>query len=351
MKQEKSDLAKEEADEKLGILLALRYATISAAFTLIGVLGLFLGYVFSNAPLGNLLAGGEPILHGSLFGVLIEVFRGSIALPVYAGAVGLAEKLRVLLYFMIFALGAAIVASFALTVLAFLRTKAARTLCIVNGYVLLLIYGALSALTFLLGALIRTEYSWRILDAPTAFSFLLLFLLFAALAIAERKWRGAANCLLFLMSVTGLFAFAYPNTPFLNGFRRVFSETDPLGGSLGAMIAVFAAITAGNLLLSVLRLLSKDSFLCDAVRFALQLLAGLLILFAFLAEGTSLADFFTRQIITAVFLYLPPLACLLFSSFCASLSLGKNKEQKEETNQKEETGAPEPSETPDPHTV
>ena len=69
------------------------YAAVSAVLSLIGLLGLFLGYFTDGSTAGYAIAGGAPILKGSLWGVTVEILRGSIGIPTVNAASGLAGVL------------------------------------------------------------------------------------------------------------------------------------------------------------------------------------------------------------------------------------------------------------------
>ncbi len=307
---------------------ALFYAAFCALFSSVAVLGLFFGFFIGHAPLGVILAGGEPILEGSLLGVMVEVLRGSISAPPAGG--GLAGGLSLALYLSVFLLMISVAASLALTVLSFLRPSSARKLCLVNGSLVTLAYGLASLLSLLCGALSAEMFGWQMLDLPTALTAALSLLFLFAYAVFLRRGRGALGCVICLLTLTGIFTFVYPETALLGHLSAAFSRESELHAAVRAFCILTFAAFAANLVLSVLRLGAKGSFLPDAIRFALWLFAAFGLLIAELAAGTSVADFFMEQPLPAILLIVSPLAGLMMSAFGASLSAERKRPRAEE---------------------
>lgn len=298
---------------------SLVFALISAVFSEIAVFGLFFGYFLENAPLGRLLAGGEPILRGALFGVILEVFRGSIAPP--AGGTGLLAGLPYFLYAMIFVLAIAVVLSLAFTVGAFLKPSASRKLCYLNAHLVLLCYGALSFGALLWGALTAENFSWQLFDLPTLITSAALLLLLFFLGALARKGRSATNLFLLLVTLTGCLAYALPGTKLLSDLTAAFAGGLP--SSLAASLLILFALLLFNLAFSAARLGSGGSLLPDIARFSVWLLAVLLFVALSLSAGTTAEELFLKEPLPIVFLLVPPLAGLLIAAFSASLAAEK----------------------------
>ncbi len=297
------------------------YMVCSALFGVISLLGLFFGF-FMRGSVGALIAGGEPILHGSYLGIIVEELRGSISLP-SAETVELVSLLPVFLYFMIFALAAEVLVSLALVVLTCAKGKSARVFCTMNGFLTLFVYGILCVAGVLLGSLRQELYSWRQLDLPSLTAVLLSFCVFTAIAVARRGARGAVSALLLLINAFSVCAFIFPHTPLLSDLNLI--ATFEVGTAKRILMGFLCVVTVANLILSVLRLEHPHGAATDIFRFAVQFAAALGLTAVYLAEGSA-ADFFMDQPMAAVFLLLSPLCALLIGAFARTF------ERKEEKN-------------------
>lgn len=320
-----SSHTKEERPAEKTPAAAFLYALSAALFSLIALFGLFLGYFTENAPLGNALAGGEPIMHGSLLGVLVEVFRGSISFPAGEGS-GLRAQLPGFLYLMCFALALCIALSILSTVFAFLRPKAAARLCAASACFTIFPYAILCFGGLLLCSLSAQLFTWKLLDIPTFVTTLASFLLLGVLAAVRRGVRGALNALMLAVTFLGAFAFVFPGTPLIEDFNAAFDSAT--AGALRPLLLVYSAALFCNFVFSVLRIFAKDSFLPEAVRFGIWFFAALAVFVGYLASGTSLADFFVEQTLPSLFLLLSPLAGLLLAAFGASLTPDKREQKR-----------------------
>lgn len=275
------------------------YLAGGALFAAIASFGLFLGF-FLPSPLGALIAGGEPIFNGSLFGTLVEILRGSIAPPPLSAG-GILGAVPFLLYCACLALAFGVLLSSALAAAAFVRIKAARMLCHVNGTLVFLTYTVL----FLLGALGGTA------DLSAALPALSAAALLAILALLRRGAEGIFRVLLLACSLFSAGAFIFPASPLLSALGGLF----PLTAKSGCLLALMG-VTALNLFLSVL-LCSARGGGWDIFRFALQTASALaLSAVSFNADG---AAFFTASPAAFALLLLPPLAGLLLSVACRAL--------------------------------
>lgn len=309
--------AKEERPAANAARRATLYMVCSGLFGAIALSALFFGF-FMRGSVGTLLAGGEPILRGSYLGVIVEVFRGSIPLPSADGA-SLLSVLPVFLYFAIYALAAVTLLSPVLSVLSFLRPRAAHFLCVLNGFLVLFLHGTLCVSGVLLGALRGELFSWRQLDLPSFTAATLAFCVFAAMAIASRGLRGAASSLLLLFSATCVCAFIFPGTPLLHDLNLL-----AVGGDFWKrlFLGLLCIVMIANLILSVLRLEGRKGRNTDILRFSVQFAVALALAAVYMAE-TGAEEFFTDQLFASLFLLLSPLASLLFAAFVRTFSDGK----------------------------
>lgn len=306
-------LLSERTKEKKNAGRTLRapfYMVCSALFCVISLLGLFLGF-FMRGSVGALIAGGEPILHGSFLGVIVEVFRGSIALP-KAESAELSSLLPVFLYFMIYVLAAESLLSLVLAVCTFVKGRSARVFCTLNGFLTLFVYGTLCVAAVLLGSIRQEMYSWRQLDLPSLTAALLAFCVFSGMAVAHRGARGMVNVLLLFLGALSVCAFIFPQTPLLSDLNSI--ATGNIGVGKRLILGFYLIITIANMILSVLRLERPRTQAVDIFRFAVQFAAALGVAAAYLAEGTIL-DFFMQQPLASLFLLLSPLCAMLVSIF------------------------------------
>lgn len=347
-----SDRTKEEKTWSGRTLRAPFYLVCSALFCAIALSGLFLGYLMRGS-VGALVAGGEPILHGSYLGLIVEVLRGSISLP-HAESTELSALLPVFLYFMVYALAIGVLVSILLTVLTCVRKRSARFYCTLNGFLVLFLYGVLCVAAVLLGSLKQEIYSWRQLDLPSLAAVLLAFGVFSVMSIARRGARGVLNVFLLLVNALSVCAFIFPQTPLLSDLNLIASPG--IGDGKRILMGFYLIVTIANLILSVLRLERPRTQAVDIFRFAVQFGAALGLTAAYLAEG-SIADFFMNQPLASIFLLLSPLCAMLVSVFARTF--GHSAAEKKaptviapavmpETAEAPEPAAPETTEVPEP---
>lgn len=292
---------------------ALLYALLSAGMALVGVAGLFIGYFLRGAPLGRILAGGEPILRGALLGVMIEALRGSLAAPAIGS--GLAGVLPRVLYLLVYVLMAAVVSSFALTAAAFLMPRSAKTFAFASGYFLLFSYGFLFFGVLCCAAASGKLRSEDLFDLPTLIPFFLLAMIFSATGVARRGGRAVSNGVFFLFSCFSLFAAAFPRTPLLESLDRAVSAPAAFESVL---VLLLYAVLVLNFLLSVLRLNAGGRYAADMVRFGLQLFAVLAVSATYFSAEGGYFGFFLGQPLSAALLILLPLAGFLLAAFTAA---------------------------------
>lgn len=259
------------------------YLLGGSLFAALALFGLFSGF-FLDAPLGRLVAGGEPIFRGSLFGVIIEIVRGSIPLPAWES--GLAG-LPFYLYIMSAALGFSVLLELALSALSFARPKGARRICFFNGGLTVLAYGVL-----LLAGLVQGGLSDApLLDRSVAVILLAAVILLGLLSAARGGGAGFLGWLYVCCSLLscGVLCLA-PFPALLDALFRGERETVAL------LTGAFALFAQFNLLLSLLRLGKRCGSIFELLRYLLQFALSLA-LFILLRDS--------RSVLSALFLLLP----------------------------------------------
>lgn len=267
------------------------YLAGGALFALLALAGLLSGLLLPS-PLGRLLAGGEPILRGSLLGVIVEVVRGSIPLPPVTWDGGPAGVLPLLLYGMSLLLALSVLLVLALAAFALCRTAQARRICFFNGGLTVLLYGILLLCGLLAG----------VTDLSVALTFSAAVLLLSLLFCVRRGGAGCLHALLLLCSLASWGAFVLP----------------PLRTSLDALrlppnreavlLLVLFSVDAGNVLFSLFHP-AKGGRLFDLVRFSAAAGAALAPAAVHLAEnGPGLLTSYAGLLLLA-----PPLLGVLFS--------------------------------------
>lgn len=298
------------------------YAAVSTILSLVGLAGLLIGYFIGGSPSGHSIAGGTPVLRGSLMGVIIEIVRGSIPMPAVSPALGLVGYLPRALYFGVFLLVAAVCVSFVLSIAAALLPKYARTLCLSNGKMLLFSYGILFAGNLLLCALRAARLSADFIDLPIALTLLAVFAVLALIALADNPRKSAFSLLFFLLSAVAFCAFVIPDTPLLHDVNRVVQ-----GGSMGVFKRIALIILCGiilvNLLISMIFLNSKITYRFDILRYGVQFLCIFILLCAY-----DPLNFLSAQPLSAVLLILTPMGAMCLAIFAESLLIAETGRRK-----------------------
>lgn len=292
---------------------ALLYAVCSALFSAVALGGLFVGFLFRGAPLGRIVAGGETAFRGSLFGLLVEIARGSVAPP--AVGAGLGGILPFVLYLLVPVLAGMIALALFCTIAAFLMPKSAKNYAYAGGFCAFLPYCAL----FFGVLLFQSLKGERALDVPLLIPMLASTVLLGAMAIARRGLRGVANLALLALSAAGMLAFFLPFSPFPAALNAAL--TGDMDEGVRCTLLIAAGLSAANFLLSAVRLGARG-VRPELFRFGLQFTAALALLAAYLFAG--LTSFFSAAL-PAIFLLLAPLGGFMLS---ALLSAARKKAQR-----------------------
>ena len=300
---------------------AAAYAAVSALLSLIGIGGLFLGYLYRGAPVGYAIAGGEPIMKGTLLGVALEVLQGSISMPKIS-SVFLAGYLSRFLYLTVFLLIGALILSLALTITAMVKRTSAKKLCLFNGRILLAPYLLLFFGNMLLSALTQGAISFRSFDVPTAMISIAILLVLFFTSLPAGKSKSAFGFLLTVLSLMTVFAFAFPNTALLHDLNDVTLLRTDVTESTRIVLLVLCGVSFMNIILSVVRINAKGAFLFDVFRFGTQFLVTLALIATYYITQGGMFVFFTIQPYTAALLIVPPLAAFMLSAFATALYAG-----------------------------
>ena len=250
-------------------------------------------------------------------GVVIEIMRGSIAMPAVDASLGLAGYLPRALYFGIFLLVAAVCVSFVLSIAAMLLPKSAKKIALRNGRLLLFSYGILFAGNLLLCAFEAERLSADFIDLPIALTLLPGFTILVLIALADNPKKSAFNLVLLLLSALSFCAFVIPATPLLGDINSVVHQ-----GALSAFKRVMLILLFGlillNLLVSAVCLNAKKTHRLDILRYGAQFVCVIILLCAY-----NPLNFLSGQPLSAVLLVLAPLGALSISVFATELFVKK----------------------------
>lgn len=294
----------ENANEKTNKI----YAAVSAVFSLLGVLGLIIGYFTGGSPIGHAIAGGEPILKGSLMGVVIEICRGSIQMPSYNLSRGLSGFLPMTLYILVLVLIGVVLLSLAATIAAILLPRFARAIMLFEGRLLFLLYLLLFAGNAHLYLLSGGTLTASPFDIPSFLTAMLLLIVLFSTAFAENKLKATLSAFLFGMSFLSASAFFLPSTPLLKSLNALPLHEDST--FVRVTLILFCIVAALEFLISTVRLHSKHAYILDIVRFGIEFCC----LIALIGAYSSGGNFFSQPL-TAVFLLLGSLGGTSLSVF------------------------------------
>lgn len=299
------------------------YFAASVFVSFVGIAGLILSYFWGISPAGCAIAGGEPILKGTLLGAFFEVFRGSANLPIAKPS--LSGILPLFLYFQIPCLAAMLLISLSLSVACFFKENTKR-LFFQNAKLTLFPYLFLFLGNFLYRAIKEPAFNGNFFDLPSLIPAAAILFCFAIASLFEgRKW---VRPLILLLSLLSLFAFSIPHTFLL---KTLESLSSPL-------LLCAAGCTVFNFLLSLFCLNAKKGLAFSGLFFLLQLSFSLSLFFVFF---DSARDFILGEPLSISLL----VACPLSASFFSLFSIRKKKEK---TIEPMEEAEEEPEEEPLP---
>ena len=305
--------------QEIEVLKAAAYATVSALISLLGLGGLLIGYYTGGSPAGHAIAGGAPILKGSLLGVVLEIIRGSISAPKAVAAAGIAGYLPLFMYIVVIVLIGVLLLSFMMTIAAILSPRFARGLCLQNGRMLFFCYGLLFLGNLLLNIFTNSETDSAYFDLSSFISAASIWGLLFFASLAENRAKTAANLVLFILSALCVCALMLPNMPLtlaVNGLT--FAKRDNLTRYTLMALSVTVLI---NFVISVVRLGAKRRYPFDIVRFSILFVCAVALVTAYYLDGGA---FFPEQPLAAVFLFLGILSGIFFSAFLTVI-FGKKK--------------------------
>lgn len=305
---------------KIAVFPAWAYGIISAIFSFIALGGLFGGYLTEFTAIGRVIADRNAIYSDSLFGLMVEILRGSIAAP--AIGEGGFNSLPFALYCWIFFLIAAIALSLTFTILALVIPRKSKKFCLLNGQTVLIAYGALFTLSALYLADREGVYAATSFDLPSAVVCVACALLLFFLACTQNKGRAFSNLLLYLLSLLSIFSLIYPATALSSDLNDLLTGKSALETGIAVSLGFMFSLTVLNLVLSVFRLNAGKTYVFDLARFGLQTAAVISLI------STSLMDsyaIFTDQLLPIIILIASTLAAFFLAAFNVSLISKKAK--------------------------
>ena len=288
----------------------LFYALLLGGTALCAAAGLFAGMLLPYSAAAMAVAGRDTAMGSSLFGMAVELLRGSLpaADSVYAAV------LQGLLLFLVGAAALSLLSS----AIAFAAGRTARKLFAFSSTLVLFGYTAFSALVLLGAETLREALP---LDALAACAGTLLFRLLSALF--GRRGKGMGSLLLFVLAAASFAGLCCPGAPLK---RDLISALG--GGALPEgerlVLLTLAGVAAGNLAIGVLRAGAGKGFAFDLFRFLLQCAATGAAAAVYAAEEMNFY-FFTRDPFAFGLLALPALLGLILSAALLAVRAAKNK--------------------------
>lgn len=279
------------------------YRVLAVFSFLLAICGLFIGMLsaaledFQPGAVFTLFVpgGSDNILDRSVFGLLIAIFKdfGNLGVnldTMFSSPLGTSLGIwYVLAIILVFVANFGAILSLALMVIALVtKTKQLAKRCaMISAIVTFFSFGGLFLLSFVLGA-----PAGAAVDLYIAIIAGLAALALMITAIVRNGGRGVLTSLLFLLTVGTAIMLSFPESMtalFAIIAFDLFGETAFLGISL----VFFVAMLAFNIFVSTIRLNAKRAFSFDAVRYALQLIALVLTIIAFVANSGKEWDIFT----------------------------------------------------------
>ena len=346
------------------------YRFLAIVFFLLAVGGLFLGllsnvklpgnlgYLFSHGWLfePDVIANSGSFLKGSLIGTvggIVMTLLNWLKAPnlnnfglfgdgVVQGSRSWFELIAsVALVVFVFLLALTVILSTVFMIASLVSGKSAKKCATGSGILILLSYGGLFLLNFVASCSLAGTPTDPMFDFATAAvaGLTFLFMLFAALI--RNKGTGFMNVLNVLLTLATLVALVYPGTQtaaLIGAAPEGLGIYDRAAGITFLVIAVSAllGLIGFNLLCGVSRLNGKRGFLFDIVRYALMLIAAILVIVALLVTPAYKGGVFAKDIIFTIVMLAAPLLAALFSVF---LLIGENKRKKAAKKAAAETAA------------
>ncbi len=297
---------------KIAVLPAWVYGFFSALFTLLTLGGLFLGFLTDSTAIARAVADRPAIYSDSLFGVMVEVLRGSITAPAVRSA------LPFTLYCLVYLLIAEIVLSISFTILALVMPRNSKKFCLFNGQTVLLVYGALFTLSALYLSNANGAYSALTVDFPSAVVCFVCMTILFFLCCIRNKGRAVTDLSLYLLALLSLFSLLYPATTLSSDIGGLLSGKTKLPVGVAVSLGLLFALIALNVLICVFRLNAGKGYVFDLIRFGLQVAAVVSLIATSFVEDGSYA-IFTDQLLPIIVLIASSFAAFCLTAFTISL--------------------------------
>lgn len=302
---------------------AIFYGVCSALVTLFALSGLFLG-AMTRPAVSGLVAGRTTLMNGALFGLILEIVRGSVTLP--PSEPGFAF-FPVLLYGMTYFLIAAIVCSLLFTIFAIIFPRCARQTAYANAFLVLFTYGGLFALSYAALGYRTGAQTAELFDTASALTASATAILIIVMAAVRKRKFAVVNAFLLLTSVLSLFALFVPNAAPIAYINALFEGGSALPTGVKASLCALIVLTVANAAVGIVRLTASERYFVDIIRFGLQAIA----IFALIASSLT-ADgqggVFSGQPTAMALLIASSFAAFLFSSFVAAFLAGRRKRKR-----------------------
>lgn len=312
------------------------YRALSVIAFALAAGGLFLGLLSRWVDFlahSTLFGANEGTLDGSLVGFFIYYVKTVFDMGIgdyFNGIYTYLNMSEAALLLSALTTAAAVVISLVTAIVSFCVPKAAKN-CAMTGLVAVFLgYFGLACTVFYTMRLLEDGFQKGMFDVPTLIIAGAALLCLIVAAFARRKGLALLNIILFVLTVLAVYA--------LCNKQSLFMQLTVLGGASAVKDNLFfaistlalAALIIFNVLVSAIRLNAKKSYVFDAVRFGLLLIAAVL---AVVSNGLLDNEWtlFNTQLLSTILLMAAPLAALLLSLVVAILQASKaRKEEAEE---------------------
>lgn len=250
----------------------LFYALNCGAGAAAVLFGLFAGLKLPYSAAAMAVAGRDTVMGSSLFGLAVELVRGSLpaANSLYAALLQL---------FLLLMTGTGALA-LAACILAFAAGRTARRLAAFTETAALLSFGGFQGLLFLSAETVRGGLA---LDALFVFAAALLLRVFSV--TVRRRGRGLINALLLLLAAACFVGLCLPGSPLKTALTAALRTDARHWGAREIALTALLASAGLGLFFGILRLGAGKGFCFELLRFFLLCAAAGAVFAVFMAEG------------------------------------------------------------------
>ena len=215
-----------------------------------------------------------------------------------------------------------VVLSLVLMIVSFVSAKSAKNCAMVSAVLVFLSYAGFFILAYYVYALLNGKFGGGMIDVSVGLPAAVMLIALVVTAIARRKGLGLCNVILFLLVAGALFGLTYPGT------QSVGVDIDYmhlLEGSVFVNLSALAVVIvlALNIVISAFRMSAKKAYVFDAVRYAVGLVAIVLLYCALMADRTFDVMFNSANLLPLIVTAATALVAFLLSLIIAIAQAGK----------------------------